>query len=71
MERQRTRKNIENAFKKGKRGYNAIKTFAMFTAENPDSQSATSGFNKKQNHSLLQTLKQGEFLTVNTYSNKI
>ena len=71
MKRQRTRKNIENAFKKGKRRYNAIKTFAVFTAENSDSQSATSGFNKKQNHSLLQTLKQGEFLTVNTYSNKI
>ena len=47
MERQRTRKNIINTFKKGKRGYNAIKTFAVFTAENPDSQSATSGFNKK------------------------
>ena len=47
MKGQRTRKNIENAFKKGKRRYNAIKTFAMFTAENPDSQSATSGFNKK------------------------
>lgn len=64
MERQRTRKNIENAFKKGKRGYNAIKTFAVFTAENPDSQSATSGFNKKQNHSLLQTLKQGGYVIV-------
>lgn len=47
MERQRTRKNIENAFKKEKGGYNAIKTFAVFTAENPYSQSA-----------LLQTLKE-------------
>ena len=47
MKRQRTRKNIENAFKKGREEYNAIKTFAVFTAENPYSQSATSGFNKK------------------------
>ena len=53
MKRQRTRKNIENAFKKGKGGYNAIKTFAVFTAENPDSQSA-----------LLQTLKQGGYVIV-------
>lgn len=47
-QKKRNVKDFENAFMKGKRGFNAIKTIVVFTSENPDSQQASSQFNKKK-----------------------
>lgn len=63
-QKKRNVKDIQNAFTKGKRGFNAIKTIAVFTGENPNSQQATSAFNKKTNHSLLKDLKEGNYVIV-------
>lgn len=56
--------NIRGAFEKGKSGYNAIKTFAVFTAENPDSQYAGAANNRRFNKSLVADLKNGGYIVV-------
>ncbi len=56
--------NIRGAFEKGKGGYNAIKTFAVFTAENPDSQDAGRARNRRFNKSLIGDLKNGGYIVV-------
>lgn len=55
--KQRDQKNIENVFKKGEPGYNAIKTIAVFTAENPDSQAYSNAENRPLQKSLYRDLK--------------
>lgn len=55
--------NVKSALKYGKGGgYNAIKTFAVFTAENPDSQEATDKYNRKVNKSLAKALKDNGYV---------
>jgi hypothetical protein len=41
-----------------------IKTFAILTAQNPNSQSATSSFNKKANKSLISLVKAAGYVTI-------
>lgn len=59
--KKRDQKNIENVFKKGVRGYNAIKTIAVFTAENPDSKEQTNKENRPLQRSLYNDLKRGGY----------
>lgn len=63
-QKKRNVKDFENAFKKGKKGFNAIKTIVVFTSENPDSQQMSSQFNKKIKKSLLHNIKQGGYAFV-------
>lgn len=63
-QKERNIKDFENAFKKGKRGLNAIKTIVVFTSENPDSQPSSSQFNKKVRKSLLSDIKLGGYAFV-------
>jgi hypothetical protein len=62
--KKRNAKNVENVFRKGAAGYNNIKTLAVFTANNPDSQAMSGTFNKKANHKLLQALKEANYIVV-------
>lgn len=62
--KKRNEKNVENLFTKKVAGYNNIKTLAVFTAQNPDSQAASGTLNKKLNHSLIKALKEGRYLVV-------
>lgn len=41
-----------------------IKTFAILTAQNPNSQSASSSFNKKANKSLIDEIKASGYVTI-------
>ena len=59
-------KNVVNFFNNKKGGYNAIKCFVVFTAENPDSEPATKQFNKKANHDLYNILKQNQYNVIPT-----
>ncbi len=59
--KKRNIKDVRNAFEKGKGGWNAIKTFAVFTAENPDSQQTEKPLNRKLNKSLISDLKTGGY----------
>ena len=59
-------KNIVNFFNNGKGGYNAIKCFAVLTAENPDSIQSTNQFNKKANANLYKALKQNQYNVIPT-----
>lgn len=59
-------KNVTNFFNKGKSGYNAIKCFAVLTAENPDSIKATNQFNKIVNNDLYTTLKKNHYNVIPT-----
>ena len=63
-EKRRNVRNVENFFKHGKSGFNAIKTIVVLTAENPDSIQSSSQFNKKANKSLLQDIKNGGYAYV-------
>ncbi len=63
-QKKRNARDFENAFKKGKRGFNAIKTIVVLTSENPDSQEMSFQFNKKARKSLLSDLKQGGYAYV-------
>ena len=63
-QKQRNAKNVEDFFKKGRSGYNGIRTIVVLTAENPDSQQATNQFNKKARHSLLSDIKNGGYAYV-------
>ena len=64
-QKKRNEKNIIDAIKQGQSGFNAIKTFAVFTAQNPDSSDDTSyAENKKRNHTLLRDLKQSRYVVV-------
>lgn len=60
-QKKRNIKDVENAFRTGKKGFSAIKTIAVFTAENPNSQEMPSVFNKKANHSLKDELKSAQY----------
>lgn len=59
--KRRNEKNVENAFRKGKRGINGIKTIAVFTAQNPDSMPTSDSYNKKANHILSKALKAAHY----------
>lgn len=63
--KERNQKNIEDAFKKGTRGYNAIKTLAVFTAENPNSQPHTNSENRPLQKNLYQDLKRSGYIIKN------
>ena len=56
--------NVKNAFEKGKPGYNAIKTFAVFTAENPDSRETDKKQNRNLNKNLYRNLKNGGYVII-------
>jgi hypothetical protein len=63
-QKKRNVKDFENAFRKGKRGFNGIKTICVLTSENPDSQEASAQFNKKARKSLLNDIKSGRYAYV-------
>ena len=63
-QKKRNVRDFENAFRKGKRGFNAIKTIVVFTSENPDGKKMSSQFNKKARKLLLPTIKQGGYAYV-------
>lgn len=62
--KKRNTKNVEDAFRKGKRGYNSIRTMGVFTAENPNSQPAPKGVNKKNNKHLQQALRDARYVVI-------
>lgn len=57
-------KNVENTFNNGTFGYNAIKTFGVVSAENPDSQSQPYNVNKKSSKSLKDELKSSNYVVL-------
>ena len=61
--KKKTVNGVVNAFTKGTSGYNAIKTMAVFTAENPDSTSQPNNVNAKLNSNLYKDLKKGGYVT--------
>lgn len=63
-QKKRNIRDVENAFKKGKRGFSAIKAIAVFTAENPNSQRMPNVFNKKANHSLKNELTSAQYTII-------
>lgn len=63
-QKKRNVNDFEKAFRKGNRGFNVIKTIVVFTSENPDSQEASSRFNKKARKSLLSDIKLGGYAFV-------
>lgn len=63
-QKKRNVKDFENAFRKGNRGFNAIKTIVVFTSENPDSQPTSPQVNKKLRKRLLTNIKQGGYAFV-------
>ena len=56
-QKKRDNKDVERFYRRGKTGFNHIKTLVVFTAENPNSTEVTRSQNKKLNKSLLKTLK--------------
>lgn len=62
--KKRTQKNIINAFKKGKSGYNGIRTIAVFTSENPDSMTAPNDINRRNLKSLHKSLKNANYVSI-------
>ena len=63
--KKRDQKNIENVFKKGEHGYNAIKTIGVFTAENPDSKELSNKENRPSQKSLYHDLKRNGYVIKN------
>lgn len=64
--KKRNNNNVKNALTKGRHGYNAIKSFAILTAQNSDSQQQSAKDNKTANHSLLDDLKRGNYIVIPT-----
>ena len=62
--KRRNDNNVIGAIKGGKAGYNGIKTIAVFTAQNPDSTSASPTFNRRVNRTLLKALKDSHYACV-------
>ena len=62
--KRRNEKNLRDTFARGRSGYNGIRTFAVFTAENPDSQKATDKYNRKANSSLLTAFKKAGLVVI-------
>lgn len=60
-QKKRDNKDVERFFRKGKGGFNNIKSLVVFTAENPDSTELPRSENKKLNKSLLNTIKSGGY----------
>lgn len=61
------KRNVNNAidvFKKGKGGYNNIKTFGIVTAENADSQEQPRSVNKKNMKNISDSLKSAHYAFV-------
>jgi hypothetical protein len=63
-QKQRNIKDVERFFRKGKKGFNGIRTIVVMTAENPDTQKAPNQDNKKARHSLLSNIKNGGYAYV-------
>ena len=63
-QKKRNNKDVERFFKKGKGGFNGIRTIVVLTAENPDSIQSSSQFNKKVNRSLLKDIKNNRYAYV-------
>ena len=63
-QKKRNYKDVERFFKKGKVGFNGIRTIVVLTAENPDSIQSSSQFNKKAKHSLLKVIKNNKYAYV-------
>ena len=59
--KKRNEKNVEDAYREKKAGYNGIHYIAVFSAENPDSVQATNSVNKKATHSLSKDLKAARY----------
>lgn len=62
--KKRTQKNIINAFRKGKSGYNGIRTMAVLTSENPDSQTVPRNINRKNLKMLHKSLKSANYVSI-------
>lgn len=60
-QKKRNNKDVERFFKKGKGGFNNIKSIVVLTAENPDSKELPRTQNSKLNKSLLQAIKMGGY----------
>ena len=65
-QKKRDMKNFEKSFRGGK-SFGGIKTMAIFTSENPNSQRDSSSNNKKSIKNLLSDLKTGGFKYVPAY----
>lgn len=65
-QKKRDMKNFEKTFKNGK-SFGGIKTMAIFTSENPNSQRDSGANNKKSIKNLLSDLKTGGFKYVPAY----
>lgn len=60
-QKRRNNKDVERFFRKGKGGFNGIRTIVVLTAENPDSIQKSNQFNKKARHSLLKDIKNNRY----------
>ena len=60
-QKKRNNKDVERFFRKGKGGFNGIRTIVVLTAENPDSVQSSSQFNKKVKHLLLKVIKNNRY----------
>lgn len=63
-QKKRNNNDVERFFRKGKGGFNGIRTIVVLTAENPDSVKASNKYNKKAKHSLLKDIKNGGYTYV-------
>lgn len=57
-------RNVENTFNNGTFGYNAIKTFGVVSAENPDSQTQSYSANKRGSKTLKDELKSSNYIVL-------
>lgn len=68
-QKKRNNKDVERFFRKGKGGFNGIRTIVVLTAENPDSVQSSSQFNKKVKHLLLKDIKNNKYAYVPAIGN--
>ncbi len=68
-QKKRNNKDVERFFRKGKGGFNGIRTVVVLTAENPDSVQSSAQFNKNARHSLLKDLKNNKYAYVPAIGN--
>ena len=65
-QKKRNNKDVEKFLKKGRVGFNGIRTIIVLTAENPDSKKQSNQFNKKDRNSLLKDIKDNRHAYVPT-----
>lgn len=63
-QKKRNNKDVKRFFKKGKGGFNGIRTIVVLTAEKTDSIQSSNRFNKKAKHLLLKDIKNYKYAYV-------